>query len=61
VPVSAEMVPGERSKSAEVTEPGGTAQAFFTFELNETTFLQPFTVFVSLGQFAKKFKKILKI
>jgi hypothetical protein len=32
VPVSAEMVPGERSKSAEVTEPGRAAQAFFTFE-----------------------------
>jgi hypothetical protein len=27
------MVPGERSKSAEVTEPGKAAQAFFTFEL----------------------------
>jgi hypothetical protein len=26
-------------------------------ESNETTFLQPFTVFVSLGQFAKNFKK----
>jgi hypothetical protein len=27
VPVSAEMVPGERSKSAEGTEPGRAAQA----------------------------------
>jgi hypothetical protein len=26
-------------------------------EINETTFFQPFTVFVSLGHFAKKFKK----
>jgi hypothetical protein len=32
VPVSAEMVPGERSKSAEVTEPERAAQAFSTFE-----------------------------
>jgi hypothetical protein len=32
VPVSAEMVPGERSKSVEVTEPGRAAKAFFTFE-----------------------------
>jgi hypothetical protein len=32
VSVSAEMVPGERSKSAEVTEPGSAAQAFFTIE-----------------------------
>jgi hypothetical protein len=32
VPVSAEMVPGERLKSAEVTEPGRAAVAFFTFE-----------------------------
>jgi hypothetical protein len=30
--MSAEMVPGERSKSAEVTEPGRAAEAFFTFE-----------------------------
>ena len=28
MPVSAEMVPGERSKSAKVTEPGRAAQAF---------------------------------
>jgi hypothetical protein len=28
------MVPGERSKSAEVTEPGIAAEAFFTFEKN---------------------------
>jgi hypothetical protein len=28
------MVPGERSKSAEVTEPGKAAEAFFTFEKN---------------------------
>ena len=34
MPVSAEMVPGERSKSAEVTEPGRAAEAFFT--LNKT-------------------------
>jgi hypothetical protein len=27
------MVPGERSKSAEVTEIGRAAQAFFTFDL----------------------------
>jgi hypothetical protein len=27
------MVPGERSKSAEVTEPGRAAEAFITFEL----------------------------
>jgi hypothetical protein len=32
VPVSAEMVTGERSKSAEVTEPGRAAEAFFTYE-----------------------------
>jgi hypothetical protein len=32
VPMSAEMVPGESSKSAEVNEPGRAAQAFFTFE-----------------------------
>ena len=32
VPVSAEMVSGERSKSAEVTEPGIAAQAFFKVE-----------------------------
>jgi hypothetical protein len=30
--MSAEMVPCERSKSAEVTEPGRAAEAFFTFE-----------------------------
>jgi hypothetical protein len=30
--MSAEMVPGERSKSAKVTEPGRAAEAFFTFE-----------------------------
>ena len=34
MPVSAEMVPGERSKYAEVTEPGRAAEAYFTFELN---------------------------
>jgi hypothetical protein len=34
VPVSAEMVPGERSKYVEVTEPGRAAEAFFTFEKN---------------------------
>jgi hypothetical protein len=28
------MVPGERTKSAEVTERGIAAEAFFTFELN---------------------------
>jgi len=32
VPMSAVMVPGDRSKSAEVTEPGRAAEAFFTFE-----------------------------
>jgi hypothetical protein len=32
VPVSAEMVPGERSKSAQVTEPGRASEAFFTSE-----------------------------
>jgi hypothetical protein len=32
VPVSAEMVPGERSKSAEVIDTGRAAQAFFKFE-----------------------------
>jgi hypothetical protein len=26
------MVPGERSKSAEITEPERAAEAFFTFE-----------------------------
>jgi hypothetical protein len=66
VPVSAEMVPGQRSKFDEVTEPGRAAEQHLlrlnkTFdnlpEYNETTFLQPFTVFVSLGQFVKKFKK----
>jgi hypothetical protein len=30
--MSAEMVPGERSKSAEVNEPGRVAEEFFTFE-----------------------------
>ena len=35
MPVSAEMVPGERSKSAEVTEPGWAAEAFFLL-LNKT-------------------------
>jgi hypothetical protein len=51
--VSAEMVPGEISKSAEVTEPGRAAQAFLRLnktldilpEKKETTFLQPFIVF----------------
>jgi hypothetical protein len=43
------MVPGERSKSDEITEPGRAAEAFFNFEkrliicLNKTK--QPFTVF----------------
>jgi len=32
VPVSAEMVPGVRLKSAEVTEPGRAAEALFPFE-----------------------------
>jgi hypothetical protein len=32
VPVIAEMVPGERIKSAEVTEPGRDAEAFITIE-----------------------------
>jgi hypothetical protein len=32
VPVIAEMVPEEKSKSAEVTLPGRAAEAFFTFE-----------------------------
>jgi hypothetical protein len=32
VPVSAEIVPGERSKSAEITQPGSAAEEFFTFE-----------------------------
>jgi len=32
VPVSDEMFPGERSKSAEVTEPEGAVEALFTFE-----------------------------
>ncbi len=32
--MSAEMVPGEGSKSAVVTEQGRAAEAFFTFELN---------------------------
>ncbi len=53
------MVPGERSKSAEVTE---LLKHFLrlnkTFdnlpEYKETTFLQPFTVLVSLGRFVKK-------
>jgi hypothetical protein len=30
--MSAEMVLGERTKSAEITEPGRAAEAFFTFE-----------------------------
>jgi hypothetical protein len=30
--MSAEMVPGERSKSAEVTEPGRASKSFFTFK-----------------------------
>jgi hypothetical protein len=34
VPVSAELVPGERSKSAELTEPGRADQAFL--RLNKT-------------------------
>jgi hypothetical protein len=32
MPVSAEIVPGERSKSDEVTEPGRAAESFFTFK-----------------------------
>jgi hypothetical protein len=48
------MVLEERSKSSGVTEPGIAAEEFFTFEWNETTFLQPFTVFVSQGRFVKK-------
>jgi hypothetical protein len=32
VPVSEEIVPGERSKSAELTEPGRAVEAFFTLE-----------------------------
>jgi hypothetical protein len=32
MPVSAEIVPGERSKSAQVTEPERAAEAFFNFE-----------------------------
>ncbi len=46
------MVPDERSKSAEVTEPGRASEAFFTFEikrmiicLNKTK--KPFTVLVN--------------
>jgi hypothetical protein len=65
VPVNAEIFPGERSKSAVVTEPGIADQAFQclnkTFdnlpELNEITVLQPFTVFVSQGRFVKNSKK----
>jgi hypothetical protein len=30
--VTAEMVPGDRSKSAEVTEPGRVAEAFLKLE-----------------------------
>ena len=33
MPVSAEIVPNERSKSAEVTEPGRASEAFLTFEI----------------------------
>jgi hypothetical protein len=32
VPVSAEMVPGKRLKSAEVTEPGRASNSFFKVE-----------------------------
>ena len=60
------MFPDERSKSAEVTEPGRAAEAFFMFEikrmiicLNKTK--KPFTALVSQRQFAKKLKKISKI
>ena len=35
MPVSAKMVPGDRSKSAEVTEPGRAAKAFL-LRLNKT-------------------------
>jgi hypothetical protein len=64
VPVSAVMFPEEKSKYSGGTKPE-LLKPFFhlnkTFdnlpELNETTFSQPFTVFVSLGQFANKFKK----
>jgi len=34
VPVSAEMVLDERSKTVAVTHPGRAAESFFTFELN---------------------------
>jgi hypothetical protein len=62
VSVSAEMVPGERSKSAAQALPGSVTflRLNKTFdnlpEKNETTFLQPFTVFVSLGQIEKNLK-----
>ena len=52
------MVPGDRSKSAEVTEPCRAAEVFFTFDdKTKQPFSQPFTVFVSQGRFVKKFKK----
>ena len=49
------MFPDERSKSAEITEPGRAAEAFFyvwikrliIYIKSETTFVQPFSVFVS--------------
>ena len=63
------MVPGEKSKSAEVTEPGRAAEAFFTFEkkrliicLNKTkqlfyNLLQCFRERSICGKIQKKIRK----
>ena len=63
MPVSAVMFPDEKSKYSGVTKPEKLLNHYFSLnktfdnlpEYNETTFLQPFTVFLSLGHFAKKF------
>ena len=68
--MSAEIVPGERSKSAEVTEPGRAAEAFFyvwikrlVICLDKTkkpfyNLLQCFRVKVDLWKNSKKISKI---
>jgi len=53
------MVPGERSKSAELTEPGRADEAFFTFEKNVWLFAwikrkNLFTTFYSQESFCEK-------
>jgi hypothetical protein len=60
VPVIDAMVPGERSKSAVIRNQKDLLNLFLRLHNlpynNETAFLQPLTVFVSLGKFAKKLR-----